>query len=51
MDDSKFKTIGIEYDDKLIEKYPDIDATKKENNGNIKKSFLLIFFLLFPFGI
>lgn len=34
MDDSKFVDFGIEYDTKLIEKYPDINSTTKENNGN-----------------
>lgn len=35
MDDNKLKTVGLEYDEKLVEKYPDINATRKENNDNM----------------
>ena len=35
MPERKFVDIGLEYDSKLIEKYPDIDATRKENNGGM----------------
>lgn len=35
MDDNKLRTVGLEYDEKLVEKYPDINATRKENNDNM----------------
>ena len=33
-DDEKLK-VGLTYNEKLIEKYPDINATRKENNDNM----------------
>jgi hypothetical protein len=35
MDENKMKTVGLEYDEKLVEKYPDINSTRKENNNNM----------------
>ena len=34
-DENKYERMGLKYDEKLIEKYPDINASRKENNSNM----------------
>mgnify|MGYP001180494707 CR=1 FL=1 len=34
MGEDKAFEVGLEFNEKLVEKYPEVNASRKENNGN-----------------